>query len=1344
MLSSNTSIDSCACDVHDQNSPKNKVSLSDLQKRTEILHEIIYYIFDSILIPLVRANFYVTESQTHRNRLFYFQHDVWRHLTEQPLADLKLSTFEELKSDKAERMLGRRSLPYGTLRLLPKSTGIRPILNLRRRMLVNNKWAGSKGRFFGQSVNSTITPIYGILNYEKMRKQDDLGSCLFSVGDIHLRLKAFKERLLLHYHEAGSLPVFYFVKLDIQSCFDTIPQDKLVRLIEDLVSEEAYHFTRHVEMRPPDEFGSMWPMREARQSKAFRKFVARAAPAARPQHLTEAINNGGTTNRRNTVFVDTTGQKEYDTEDLLDLLHEHVRNNLVKLGRKYFRQRNGIPQGSVLSSILCNLFYAEMEREVLAFLQSDETLLLRLVDDFLLVTSNPDLAKRFLEVMIKGQPAYGVSVNPAKSLVNFAAAVDGTHIPRLVDTSLFPYCGSLIDTRTLEIHKDHDRILEGGDSAAETLANSLTVESARVPGRTLHRKLLTSFKLLMHPMYLDTNHNSLTVVLSTLYANYLTTAMKMYQYMRSLRGRAHPSSEVIIRIVRDTTQLAHRLVQGKRCWGQRDATMESSSPSVCTVQHSQVQYLAAAAFRFVLSRKQTRYTLALRWLELVLKGSRPRSDAKAKRLAQSQPGILFTTIGNSGISCRFLFIPIDQSKQLARYDMTTVCTTPNSPPELSGSKSSKSSSFRSSSQLDGPDGIFTDISNFEDIGLEDDADLAYNNAVASPYGRPGLPRSSTARMQSKTPMITTRELTTTSQQTKGLHKPPAQVNGMLSLQTRSVSRSKSGNKRDPGSTKSPSKTPNSQRARSTSPLRPASHLGSSPSTHSLSLSPANARPTLNRKQSWQPNRKTLKELEEEYHDSDEELPEDASLWNVPISPRPLEDRSASRSTSPNGRSPGPRPLPLSHSVKDVSLPGVRSPSGSRPARPAVRSSSAGPERGQISPRNPRVYSYNSMMSDLSEEAKIITEALEHHADQRERKRGENLQSGLSSLRSSEESKRGSRGTIELPPLQKSNIMIDPLPISKEKEKVLTRTRPSWLPPKDQKEEKKHLKEYKRMMAQSREAAKCEKDNTRETLQRIWDDYVYPNWENAIGETRTRELWWRGIPARSRGTTWQRAIGNELSLSEETYKKALQRAKDVRSRADGDAGESNKRMREWFEAIEADASKAFPDLKLFQVGGPLRESLIDVLEAYSMYRSDVGYITGLHLSDEEIWEPMFRSLLTNGLDLERISRVWDCWVFEGDRIMIRAAVAVLGCLQAQLFGFTKPDDESRATVREILGWGPRSAGAKPKERHSAPVTLAGGFGGQFSSAGVGDYWILTTAGDEDGFMSEVREAGKVRH
>ncbi|KAL3478195.1 hypothetical protein BJX99DRAFT_224786 [Aspergillus californicus] len=735
--------------------------------------------------------------------------------------------------------------------------------------------------------------------------------------------------------------------------------------------------------------------------------------------------------------------------------------------------------------------------------------------------------------------------------------------------------------------------------------------------------------------------------------------------------------------------------------------------------------------------------------------------------------------------------------------MTAVYAAPNSPPELSGSKSSKSSSFRSSSRLSSPDEVFADVGNFEDIGLEDES-VSYMEPSPVTYGRPpGMARrSSTARMLAKSPATTTRDLISNAPRKPNQGRPgPKLMTTTRDLQT-------------------PRPTSKSRRNRSISPFRPTSGPSLSPSSQTLSPSPAK---TLNRKPSWQRNRKSLKELEEEYHDSDDDLPEDASLCNVPISPRPVDDRAPSRNHSPNRQSPGPRPFPLSHSVSEaalaVSSPNGRSPASSRANRQMARSSSAGPERGQISPRNPRLYSYNSMMLDLSEEAKNLTQALEHHADENDRKRGDSLQSGLSSLRSSGDSKRDSKGPIELPPVQKSNIMIDPLPISREKEKVLSRTRPSWLPPKDQKEERRHLKEYQRMMAQSLEAdkrraekaatEKCERDNTRETLQQIWDDYVYPNWGQAVSETRTRELWWRGIPSRLRGSTWQRAIGNELALSDETFKKALKRAKEARAKSEGDSGESNKKMMEWFDTIQSDSSKAFRDLSLFQEGGPLRDTLVDVLEAYSMYRSDVGYISGLHtiaallvlhfptpssaflamanalnrplpvafltmdrgavsrtyslasstlrykfprlathlyetlrMSDEEIWDSMFRSLLTNGLDLERSSRVWDCWVFEGDRIMIRAAIATLGSLQSQLFSFTQPDDQSRLAVKNILSWGPHDVGAKPKERRSAPVAPVAGFGGGLANAGVGDYWVLTSVGDEDGFMKEVRDAGKV--
>ena len=112
------------------------------------------------------------------------------------------------------------------------------------------------------------------------------------------------------------------------------------------------------------------------------------------------------------------------------------------------------------------------------------------------------------------------------------------------------------------------------------------------------------------------------------------------------------------------------------------------------------------------------------------------------------------------------------------------------------------------------------------------------------------------------------------------------------------------------------------------------------------------------------------------------------------------------------------------------------------------------------------------LSELSEDAKSLTEALENQAVIAEQNQEAAMQNGEQHTRPSvERLSRAKTGTVQLPPLRISNVMVDPLPISKEKEKVLSRTRPSWLPPKSQKEEKKHLKEYQRIMELSIEAGK---------------------------------------------------------------------------------------------------------------------------------------------------------------------------------------------------------------------------------------------------------------------------------
>ncbi|KMP05892.1 TBC1 domain family protein member 14 [Coccidioides immitis RMSCC 2394] len=762
--------------------------------------------------------------------------------------------------------------------------------------------------------------------------------------------------------------------------------------------------------------------------------------------------------------------------------------------------------------------------------------------------------------------------------------------------------------------------------------------------------------------------------------------------------------------------------------------------------------------------------------------------------------------------------------------VTAISVAPDSPPDLTGSKSSKSSSFHSSSRRSIPDGILSDISNFEDIGL--DEDLHVPRIDHTHLGkdrlavRPSLRRVSSgghATMRNITPRAPVRELTLPEKKKNNNDYPQlkAQINGALSaMQSLALPRrdvtGKRGGASGPSNQSLQPRSPSLSRPRTRSPSPNNNGVGPSPvvlPVRSHSRPPPTPNGSL--RSSSKP-RKSVQELEDEYHDSDDELPEDAGLVE-------RADIAASTPRTPPGEQQQVQ-QPESRSQADSAGTYRLEPVGrvfitvyqqqQRGRYRLPRSSSMGHLRGQGG-RLPRANTWNVVLSDLSEEAKVLTEALEFHADEAAREHEERIQGGKSAKSSFEKPKRESGGMIELPPLQRPNIMIDPLPISKEKEKVLSRTRPSWLPPKDQKEERRHLKEYKKMMALSREAekrkaaqaasAQCKRDDTRKMLQHIWDEHVFPNWDRAIKEPRTRELWWRGITPRSRGAAWQRAIGNGLALSEESFKKALERANQLRAKCEEDTSGVHNNMRGRFQAIRCDAAKAFPELRVFSKEGPLYDSLVQVLDAYSMYRSDVGYLYGMHtvaallllqlhtpaaafqtlanalnrpvplafltadpgatarayslasatlrlkfprlsthlcenlcLTDHQIWEPMFRTIFTNGLDLERLSRVWDCWVFEGDRVLFRAGVAVLGSLEAQLMSLA-PSEEGQAAAAAILGWGSKSVGIG--RRRSAPVSSTMPLAAAAMNGQNGQYWAVEVVGDEDVFMNIVKEAGR---
>ncbi|KAL8950083.1 MAG: hypothetical protein Q9222_003867 [Ikaeria aurantiellina] len=589
------------------------ISSSDLSKRKEILFEFLYYLFDSLLIPLIRSNFHVTESNVHKNRIFYFRHDVWRALTEPAITTIKQSMFEEIPTSQVKQLLDARALGFSQIRLLPKGDSVRPIMNLRRRV---TKLRNGKA-VLGRSINSILAPVHKVLDYARQQNPAFVGSALFSVGDMYPKLKAFRERLC---SAESRMPRLYFAKVDVKSCFDTIPQRSALKVIEELIGENAYRVARHAQIRVQDAHST--GTIPYQQGKPVRKFLATAHPPLDFRSFEEIIEEASSREKKHAVFVDNVLRTTHRKHSLLDMLKDHVLGNIIKIGKKFFRQKRGIPQGSVLSSLLCNCFYARLEAERFCSIMSDGAILLRLIDDFLFITTKQADAEQFLQIMHQGIEEFGVQVNPSKSLVNFSIDIHGSNITRTISDALFPYCGTLINTRTLEISKDRDR------GKATALSNALTVEQSSSPGQAFHRKAMNAFKIQAHRMFLDTSFNSINNVMANIYQNFFEAAMKYYRYLKSMRPQKEPHSALLIETIRNLIDMAFALIKSKH----RSQTPQEYR---CAVSKRQVSWLALTAFHNVLKRKQTKFQGVLEWVEGAMVDVRPKDRKEAVRLTRA-------------------------------------------------------------------------------------------------------------------------------------------------------------------------------------------------------------------------------------------------------------------------------------------------------------------------------------------------------------------------------------------------------------------------------------------------------------------------------------------------------------------------------------------------------------------------------------------------------------------------------------------------------------------------------------------------------------------------------------
>ncbi|KAK4689413.1 telomerase reverse transcriptase, partial [Tremellales sp. Uapishka_1] len=582
-----------------------RVSPQEATKRRQLIGEFIRWLFERYLVPLLKNTFYVTETASTKYETVYYSHDDWEAATKPHFCDLEESLLEPLPESKRSAAL-TGPLGVSAVRLIPKPTGFRPIVNLGRHLVRSAK--GNNGR--PMTANQVLRGVHQILTYEKDRNRNLLGSSLFGTNEIFTPLRDLKEGLITKH---GKLPKLYFVKTDIKAAFDTIKQEKMMDIVTEILDKNHdYCLMLYCLLLPPPSDASAGAARRLFKSRAIVNDELSANFGDYARDLAKPL--------RNAVLLELGRRKQVTRESCLELIRVHIEENIIQIGQQLYRQKTGIPQGSKISSLLCSFFYAFLENEHLSFVRRPGSKLLRYIDDFLFVSDDYSLCRRFLETMNKGFASYGAFVSSSKTLLNFDYSTDKQFLPTC-EIDLFPYCGYLIDTRSLDLSLDYPRTL------LAPVRQSFAVRSSRHVGSTFLGWFSRQLENRNHVAYLDTKHNLKQTVYLNIFLNFALTTMKVPHYFKSC---SHLSPHQSTKIFESLCQAIEYTYVAGRARVRHFARGDKREHY--TIKMRDFVFLARHAIIKVLSKKVSMFKGVLRMLERDFSGG--REDEELLRVIQ--------------------------------------------------------------------------------------------------------------------------------------------------------------------------------------------------------------------------------------------------------------------------------------------------------------------------------------------------------------------------------------------------------------------------------------------------------------------------------------------------------------------------------------------------------------------------------------------------------------------------------------------------------------------------------------------------------------------------------------
>ncbi|XP_061596996.1 telomerase reverse transcriptase [Cololabis saira] len=550
---------------------------SELAYRTQILGQFLAWLLGGYVVGLIRACFYATEILGQKNAIRFYRQEVWTKLQDLGFrGHLSKGQMEELTPAQVA------SLPKGTvisrLRFIPKTDGMRPITRVIG--------ADAKTRLY----QGRVRDLLDILRACVRSTPSLLGSTVWGMTDIH------KVLCSLAPGQKDKPQPLYFVKIDVSGAYESLPHDKLIEVISQALSPVQD------ELITVRRYAKIWLDSQEGLKKTFVRqadfLEDNMGPTNMKGFLTALQKNGKI---HHSILVEQHFCSDLRGTEALQFFIQMLTGSVVQYGKKTYRQCRGIPQGSVVSSLLCCLCYGHMENALFKDIIGNKLCLMRLVDDFLLITPHQHEAQSFLKILLNGVPQYGLVVNPQKVAVNFQVLASvgpcpGIHV--LPPHCLFPWCGLLLDTHTLDVYKDYSSY------AGLSLRYSLSLGSFHSAGQQMKRKLMAILRLKCNALFLDLKTNSLEAVYKNIYKLVLLHACRFHVCAHCLPfGQSVAKNPVFfLQMIWDMAQYANKLIRRSN-----KGMILGCKAQTGIVQYEAVELIFCLSFLLVLSQHRPLY-----------------------------------------------------------------------------------------------------------------------------------------------------------------------------------------------------------------------------------------------------------------------------------------------------------------------------------------------------------------------------------------------------------------------------------------------------------------------------------------------------------------------------------------------------------------------------------------------------------------------------------------------------------------------------------------------------------------------------------------------------------------